>query len=292
MLKFREIDFDRDIPAVVQLIKEGLDETYTEPFFIWKHVENPFGESFGFLVEDEGCIIGLRMFMFWQFVFNKEQEKITAIRPVDTVVDKSYRGKGLFKKLTLDGIEMCQGKFDLIFNTPNQNSLPGYLKMGWHLLDNSPVIKMGLLNPFSKRTEIHKFDVNSFGLDKDYMSSSLMWQTNKTGEFLQWRYEDNKYSVVQCADSFMIFSTTKIKGFKTIIIFELLGDSEQFQMMINATAKKENAFFIYFTDNKEFEAVKCIASTNRKRSNVVFKSNSENIQKNINFSLGDIEGKL
>lgn len=290
MLTFRKIDYQKDVPAVVQLIKNGLDATYTESFFRWKHERNPFGESFGLLVEDEGYIIGLRMFMFWQFIKNKQ--KITAIRPVDTVVDERYRGKGLFKKLTLDGIEMCQGKFDLIFNTPNQNSLPGYLKMGWHLLDNSPDIKMGLLNPLLKTTEVQEIDMGSFELGTDYMSSSLRWQTNKTGEFLQWRYVDKKYSAVQCSDSYMIFSTTKMKGFKTIIIFELLGDSEQFQIMINATAKKVNAILIYFVDNKESEAVQCLFSTTRKSSSIVFKNDSENIQNHINFSLGDLEGKL
>jgi hypothetical protein len=291
-IEFKPITYSEDeLEQIVNLLKAGLNLDFSLEFFKWKHLENPFGKSFGLIATYEGRIIGLRMFMFWQFI-NKKQEKKTAIRPVDTVVDKKFRGRGLFKKLTLDGIEMCQGKFDLIFNTPNQNSLPGYLKMGWNSLDNSPDIKMGLLNPFSKRTDIQEFDVNSFGLDKDYMSSSLIWQTNKTGEFLQWRYEDNKYLVVQCADSFMIFSITKMKGFKTIIIFELLGDSEKFQGMINAAANKENAFFIYFADNKEFEAVKCIASITRKSSSVVFKNASENIQKNINFSLGDLEGKL
>lgn len=290
MLKFREIDYDSDIPAVVQLIKEGLDDTYTESFFRWKHVQNPFGQSFGFLVEDEGTIIGLRMFMFWKFI--KDKQKKTAIRPVDTVVDKKYRGKGLFKKLTLKGIEMCKGRFDFVFNTPNENSLPGYLKMGWNLLEDSPDIKMGLLNPFSKRTKIQEIEKESFDLQKDYGSANLMWHTNKTGEYLQWRYKDDKYLAVHYANSYMVFSKTKMKGFKTIIIFELLGDSKQFKEMINATAKKVNAFFIYFTANKDFEEVKCIASTTRKSSNIVFKNDSENIQNHIDFSLGDLEGKL
>lgn len=290
MLKFREIDYKKDIPAVVQLIKEGLDDTFTESFFRWKHVQNPFGKSFGFLVEDEGDIIGIRMFMFWKFKKSKEYK--TAIRPVDTVVDKRYRGKGLFKKLNLDGIELCKGKFDVIFNTPNDNSLPGNLKMGWNLLEDSPKVKMGLLNPFSKKKEVEKIEMGSFNFKKVYGSSSLMWQTNKTGEFLKWRYEDKKYRLVRYADSFMIFSLRKIKGLKTIIIYELLGNSKHFQTMINATAKKEKSFFIYFVDNKEFERIDCIASTVRKNANVVFKSDSENIQKNINFSLGDLEGKL
>lgn len=291
MLKFREIDYKKDIPAVVQLINEGLDDTFTESFFRWKHVQNPFGKSFGLIVEDENRIVGLRLFMFWQFISNK-QERVTAIRPVDTVVDSSYRGKGLFKKLTLKGLEMCKGRFDVIFNTPNDNSLPGYLKMGWNLLEESPKVKMGLLNPFSKKKEIVKITMGSFNLKRNYESSSLMWQTNKTGEFLKWRYEDEKYRLVRYADSFMIFSLRKIKGLKTIIIYELLGNSKHFQTIINATAKKEKSFFIYFADNKEFEKVNCIVSTIRNNANVVFKSDSGNIQKNINFSLGDLESKL
>jgi len=292
MLKFREIDYNKDIPAVVLLIKDGLDDNYTETFFEWKHVSNPFGKSFGLLVEDEGRIIGLRMFMFWQFISSKGQPLITAIRPVDTVVDKKYRSQGLFKKLTLDGIEMCQGKFDLIFNTPNENSLPGYLKMGWNLMENSPNIKMGLLNPLSKGVAIREININSLELDKDDRSSTLMWQTNKTCDFLKWRYPDTQYKLVQFQDCVLIYSTTNIKNFKTIIIFELLGNPKKFQGLINGLAKKIKSYLVYFADTQEFNAVQFMGSLTRKNSNIVFKNDKYGINGNINFSLGDLEGKL
>src|SRR5690606_24306476 len=55
-----------------------------------------------------------------------------AFRPVDTVTHPSWRGRGLFSKLTKFAIKQIDsGDRMLIFNTPNENSLPGYEKMGW-----------------------------------------------------------------------------------------------------------------------------------------------------------------
>ena len=242
-------------------------------------------------MEDDGVIIGLRMFMFWEFVCDGNRQKIRAIRPVDKVVDKSYRGKGLFKELTLKGLEMCQGKFDLIFNTPNENSLKGYLKMGWNLLDKSPNIKIGVLNPFLKKYEVNEINLDSFSVSKNCTVSNL-WYSNKTDEFIKWRYFDDQYKVVQFEDSILIYSTTQIKNFSMIIIFELLGDSQKFQGMVNGLGKKIKSFLVYHADTHEFKSLNFIGSITRKSSKIVFKNDQNAIQGKINFSLGDLEGKL
>ena len=56
-----------------------------------------------------------------------------AARAVDTATDPEYQGRGIFTRLTLEAIDrLPDDGVELIFNTPNAKSLPGYLKMGWH----------------------------------------------------------------------------------------------------------------------------------------------------------------
>lgn len=129
MLELKPLNFDQDISHILNLTKEHLDDSFSKDFFFWKHIENPFGISYAMGAWDSNKLVGLRMFMCWEFV-GKNQKIIKSIRPVDTVTHKDYRGKGIFKTLTLEGLELFKGEYEIVFNTPNQNSLPGYLKMG------------------------------------------------------------------------------------------------------------------------------------------------------------------
>ena len=106
-------------------------------FFRWKHVDNPFGRSFMLVAEDKGRIVGLRAFMRWRFA--GEARPIEAVRAVDTATHPDYQGRGIFSRLTREALELMQGKVDLVFNTPNDKSLPGYLKMGWTVVGTVPI---------------------------------------------------------------------------------------------------------------------------------------------------------
>jgi predicted N-acetyltransferase YhbS len=67
-------------------------------------VQNPAGSSFVLVAEEDSKLVGLRIFMLWDIQIGGTTYK--ALRPVDTAVHKDYQGKGLFKKLTLQGLEM------------------------------------------------------------------------------------------------------------------------------------------------------------------------------------------
>ena len=291
-MNFREISYEEDIKEIVSLIRYGLDPNFTEKFFLWKHLHNPFGKSFGLIAEENGEIVGLRMFMFWEFYNIKEERTLKAIRPVDTVVSSNYRGRGLFKKLTLKGIESCMGDFDLIFNTPNDNSLPGYLKMGWNLSVKAPKLKLGFINPFYKRHDLQELNIDSIDFSRNYIKSYSDWSTNKSEEYIKWRYSAEEYKSVKFRNCILIYSVLFIKGIKTILIYEMLGDPEFFQGMIINLMRKNRSLLIYFANNKQFENIKFVATITRKEPKIVFKNDSANIQEIIDFSLGDVEGKL
>ncbi len=69
-----------------------------------------------------------------------EGETLRAVRAVDTATHPDHQGKGIFTKLTLGAIpDLDDDGVDLIFNTPNDKSRPGYLKMGWSEVGRVPV---------------------------------------------------------------------------------------------------------------------------------------------------------
>jgi hypothetical protein len=132
---------DRDEAEVLDLIRGSLGGgpagRRPPEYFRWKHLANPFGRSFMIVAEAEGRIIGFRALMRWRFkAYDRE---IAAVRPVDTVTHPEERGRGVFSRLTRSALDSLQGEVDLVFNTPNANSLPGYLKMGWQVTGEIPV---------------------------------------------------------------------------------------------------------------------------------------------------------
>ena len=90
---------------------------------------------------------GFRAFLRWEW----EREDIVqrAVRTVDTATDPDYQGRGIFTKLTMHALdEMRADDVDFVFNTPNDQSRPGYLKMGWQVAGRAGT-SMRLLRPRS-----------------------------------------------------------------------------------------------------------------------------------------------
>jgi GNAT superfamily N-acetyltransferase len=106
-------------------------------FFRWKHAQSPFGPSYMLVAETEERIVGLRAFMRWRF--RAGEDVVRAVRAVDTATHPEYQGRGIFSRLTRRAVDELRTDVDLVFNTPNRNSLPGYLKMGWRIVGRIPV---------------------------------------------------------------------------------------------------------------------------------------------------------
>ena len=132
-----------DRARIIELCRASLGwgpDDPNEAFFAWKHDENPFGPSPAWVAETgDGDIVGLRVFLRWRF-HTPEGETLRAVRAVDTATHPDHQGKGIFTKLTLGAIpDLHDEGVDLIFNTPNDKSRPGYLKMGWSQVGRVPV---------------------------------------------------------------------------------------------------------------------------------------------------------
>ncbi len=127
--------------AILTLLQRSMSRD-ADPRFAelhrWKHELNPFGPSPTWVAIDGDRIVAVRIFMRWEFV--RDGHVVRAVRAVDTATDPDYQGRGLFTALTLHALdEMKADGVAFVFNTPNAQSRPGYMKMGWHEVGRLPV---------------------------------------------------------------------------------------------------------------------------------------------------------
>jgi GNAT superfamily N-acetyltransferase len=181
-----------DTPAIVALLRLGLGEvalSKTETFWSWKHEENPFGRSEVLLAYQDDTLLGVRAFMRWNWTSGARA--FHALRAVDTVVHPEYQGQGIFKKLTTTLRDQCRTDgYDFIFNTPNAQSRPGYLKMGWMDLGRVRVRIRPVLSIARKSNTPEGMDIMTAVMNYTPVQTEAgaqLW-TAKTREYLFWRY--------------------------------------------------------------------------------------------------------
>jgi len=130
-----------DEEAVLELLAVTLgwdiDDRHRQ-LFSWKHRLNLFGVSPGWVAEDESGLAGFRTLMRWEFI--SDGSIIRAARAVDTATAPHAQGRGVFRALTMRAVsDLTDEGVACIFNTPNTNSAPGYLSMGWQAIGRLPV---------------------------------------------------------------------------------------------------------------------------------------------------------
>jgi GNAT superfamily N-acetyltransferase len=200
-----------DLPAMLALLRVSMnraDDSRFDELFCWKHLQSAFGASPAWLACDNDAVVGLRVLLRWEF--EKNGGLTTAARAVDTVTHPSYQGRGVFTALTLRALdELAAEGVTFVFNTPNDQSRPGYLKMGWRELGRLPV-SARLFSPAKAvavaRARVpasHWSETATFGDSAASFISShrpevealiaaqpraLRYRTHVTAEFLVWRY--------------------------------------------------------------------------------------------------------
>ena len=205
-----------DTTSILELVKVSLGEGKIPrhaDYWVWKHHRNPFGTSPCLLAEAEGRLVGLRVFMRWDWL--AQGTAWPAIRAVDTATHPEWRGKGIFNRLTLALVErMTAEGMAFVFNTPNDQSRPGYLKMGWvdvgrvtvHVRISRPLRIAGALarSRLSADPTVTTAPPGNIGLPVSALiedpalehflqgraTPSQRFSTPRTREYLRWRYAD------------------------------------------------------------------------------------------------------
>ncbi|MGH4120736.1 GNAT family N-acetyltransferase [Clostridium sp.] len=122
-----------DFSSYCDLFQNVYSHEINSEFFKWKHNLNGSinKEPFIYLVFNKtGNLIGANS--FFKSKFKKNNKIYTAIQSGDTMVHMDYRGKGIFKKIIVFAMEDLKNYgFDFIFGFANNNSHPGFIKLGF-----------------------------------------------------------------------------------------------------------------------------------------------------------------
>jgi hypothetical protein len=217
-----------DVPAALALMREALGEgrvPRSEAFFRWKHLGNPFGNSIGFVVDDEarGGLLALRLFLRWGLQENGYA--LGAVRAVDTATAVRAQGQGYFKRLTMMAIDTAVADdVDLVFNTPNEKSGAGYLKMGWREVGRKGVWLRAGRPSFSGRIDGDPVDVEVVARSIAAQMTEPGIRTRHTVATLRWRYVDIpgfSYRMHRVGDAVAVFRRQRRRGVPECTICEL-----------------------------------------------------------------------
>jgi GNAT superfamily N-acetyltransferase len=201
-----------ELDAIVDVAGSALGWAPGEPhaeLFVWKHMHNAFGESpMWVAVAPDGRLAGFRTLMRWELV-RPDGAKLRAVRAVDTATHPDFQRRGVFSRLTTAAVdELTAEGVDVVFNTPNEQSRPGYLKLGWIELGRLPVAvrptsPMGLARTLRARVPAEKWstptEVGMAAEDALAQTADVAallanqppssgWATAWTTDSLAWRY--------------------------------------------------------------------------------------------------------
>lgn len=212
-------------------------------FFAWKHDENPFGTSPAWVAVDGDQIVGFRTFLRWELA--RGGERLRMVRAVDTASDPDHRGRGIFRQLTLSAVsELAAEGYDAVFNTPNAQSRPGYLKMGWVVLGRPSLgarprgWRAALRLPqsreaaekWSEPTGVGDVATDAFqGPEFQTLLTALPapsgWATPRTASYLRWRYgfEPLHYRAVQVRGGLAVFRVRRRGPNREVALCEWLA---------------------------------------------------------------------
>ncbi len=233
---------DADVSPMVELMRASLGEgavPRTEAFFRWKHVDSPFGPSPILLAEDDGRLVGLRAFLRWEL--SRGDRRLRAVRAVDTATHPDYRGRGIFRRLTMGLVErMKREGVDFVFNTPNDKSGPGYLKMGWRTVGLLPVFVRPRL-----QLALRPFRTSAWGGIAPHEDAALRWAvsdgrpgqwwtgmagargyTARGPAYLRWRYLEipgiDYGAAFDPASHLLVFRRRLRRGLRELTLCEVL----------------------------------------------------------------------
>jgi GNAT superfamily N-acetyltransferase len=237
-----------DIPAIVELLKLTLGESLmpkSEAFWRWKHIDNPFGTSPVLLAFEKEQLIGVRAFMRWAWRCGDRVYR--AVRAVDTATHPAHQGRGIFKTLTLQLLDQCrQEGVDFVFNTPNENSKPGYLKMGWNEAGRLPVA----IRPYCRMGKSNRITHAGWPQAEEVFHRISQFSLNTlttavTPSYLLWRYERNPnvhYSIVSRLEKepfLLVYRKRRIKSFNELRVVDYFGDRRIFADALHWVVRAE-----------------------------------------------------
>ncbi len=300
-----------DLDNIISLIQISLGESKikkSQETWRYKHVDNPFGISPVLIAEENNRMVGVRAFMQWRWQYKEVIH--TAYRAVDTSTHPDFQGKGIFSKLTLSAINLIGEKGPcFVFNTPNEKSRPGYIKMGWEIIGK---IKVSIIPTFfyvflvlfykKRGNEIKENELENICFERnEFLKANNTYFTPKSALYLKWRYENNPlqdYNIISNDSFYLVMYVKKHKYFKELRVVECIGKKDlKTKLAIQSTIIRYaivNLGMIITTADKNLFSINVFGSfgpiftLRTVNCDEVFKINSSIID-NWVYSLGDLE---
>ncbi|TNC82570.1 MAG: hypothetical protein C9356_03885 [Oleiphilus sp.] len=182
-----------DYPNLLNLLKTGYPELWSESSLTWQTYKNPAGKAINRIAEGSASIIANAAAIAVPLQYRGAL--YTGYRVQDVITAAEARGKGLFSKLLGlidDDIRGAQACPNITF--PNENSHRFFIRNGWKILCRVPLWEKEIL------------DTASFPLDKAFNYRPLMrfgdedkaildayqkgfeFSLNLDTEYLNWRF--------------------------------------------------------------------------------------------------------
>jgi len=244
-------------------------------YWKWKYQDNPFGNSVLTVAEVNNRIIGVDILLPWEF--KVRGSVISALQPCESAVHPDYRGKGVFTKMRIHGVENARKQdVRLIFNFPNKNSLFTNLSLGWHYLGKI-IWWVKILKPANVITGIistgkaepveidNKYSIDSYHINQvaqRYVSFDGLLKSNRISGFHEWRYvmhPNRSYGMVHLEkdgdNTIVIFTVNQNGRNREMIIVDLIGSTENtvpvLKMVLDA-GRQMNVGFVAIMNNIRF----------------------------------------
>ncbi|HEU5083070.1 MAG TPA: GNAT family N-acetyltransferase [Acidimicrobiales bacterium] len=239
-LRVERLDTAEHLDAIIGLASRSLGWAGDErdrAFFVWKHHENPFGRSPAWGAWDGERLVAFRTLLRWELAV--DERRLRLVRAVDTATDPDYQGRGLFRRLTTQAVdELTAEGVDAVFNTPNDQSRPGYLKMGWVELGrptllvqpSSPVTLARMVRarvPAEKWSETCTYGEPASAVVPAMHPARIdQWATPRTTEHLAWRYgfEPLHYRAIEVRGGHCVFRVRQRGALREVAIVDWASD--------------------------------------------------------------------
>lgn len=231
---------DDDIPRILETLKAALGESpllqRTPELWAWKHRVNPFGPSLTLVADAGGRIAAVRAMMRWELV-TSDGDTLRCLRPVDTATHPDFLRRGLFRELTMSAVEQARSEgVDLVFNTPNERSAPGYLTMGWHM-----VARLGaMVRPrVGAALPAHSGSPPSIGALAPRLDPAAHFEiedrsprglrTPRSEQYLRWRFASHptaSYGVLREGDTVLVARANSRGRRSELVLSDMLGEAK------------------------------------------------------------------
>jgi len=247
----------------------------------WEYFNNPFGKAKVFLALSGDKLAGITTSI--PIKTKMQNNTFSGYRIQNVLVDKNYRGQGIFNKLLTNNNNYLDKFTDINISFPNEKSLPFFFKTNW-----SSVCKIPLFE--KKIKKIEKINLKYRLISEFKNIHKDLWENNLSNKldimcskkYLNWRFVLNpkcKYSV------FEIINRTKPVGFLVLKKYPAIGKIKIGHIVKLSCPKDYILDAINFANNYFY-------NLSIKKFNMWFVDSSNILIDNLNFERKFLENRF